>query len=177
MTDPDESKNLPAIQTKSRREQLIDALILNPNNVQEAGRIAGYTDAYVKSGAYYHTVKNVVSSEDFRKAADQYIQGSDLTRKILRVCKIDDKILSMIEKDPEKYVKYGSVPKQIKQHYGLLAPDNTPVETAKVTIKQMNILIQGDFNAEQSVSNAAVDDNGVIEISNNNGGLNNDGYK
>ena len=146
--------NLPVTQShqiNALRERLIQALLTSPDNVQAAGLAAGYKESYVKSGAFYRTVNTLLASEEFRKAADNFIQGSDLTKKILRVCKIDDKILTMIEKEPEKYVKLQSVPKQLKQQYGLLAPDQAPQEMARVTINQLNMFIQSDFDVAKAL--------------------------
>lgn len=147
--------NLPVPTTrKQKRERLIEALIENPDNVYQAAIKAGYKPSYANCSKFYKTVKELQASEDFRKAVDDYIQGSDLTTKVLRVSKIDDKVLKMIEEDPEKYVKLQSVPKQIKQQYGLLAPDNAPQEAVRVTIQQMQVLLRGDFAPPKTLQKA-----------------------
>jgi len=148
---------------QSRKQKLIQALLENPSDVAQAGRIAGYADSYIGCGKFYQFVSRLRTSDEFKKAAFEYIQGTDLISKVLRVAKIDDEVLKMLENDPGRYPKLAAVPKQIKQQAGLLAPDVPPTETAQVTIKQLQVLISGDFNvANRCITRS--DKNNQLEI-------------
>lgn len=145
-TFPRDNPKPPKVSRPEKKARLIQAMLEYPGDVAKAGRMAGYSNSYVNCGKFYQFVKKIKNSDEFQKAVRDYIQGTDLLDKVLRVSKIDSQVLTLIENDPERYPRLAAVPKQIKQQAGILAPDVVPQETANITIKQMQVMIASDFD-------------------------------
>ena len=135
-------ENLP--DTPKDREQVFIENLATAKSVSEAGRIAGYSEAYIKGDFY----KKFNSKRFIQRVRDHY-NGFSYTL-LPKIAQAESKVVDLILEDPEKLPKFERTLKQIKQATGILKPEEQPGQPMISVQNIQNILLNVHDRAENT---------------------------